>query len=185
MCFFRRRDPSTSSTLMPSQPRLLSCSPQEQGRTRFCRQQRLGDRHVHPASACTRRHGHGQRHEHHHRQAGGDPGSLAVQVVNDVGTPGPSRGDTLQYTINFQVSDFALENPHQKSTDLLSDGQSFDAAFTPTIDFTQHGVPLSGAFPADTFSVSQDTVTTGQTTVDSDVAQLAVTPVIKRHHFIA
>ena len=62
----------------------------------------------------------------------------SVQDINDPGTPGPARGDTLQYTINFQVSDFfALQN--LIATDLLSDGQSFDAAFTPTIDFTQHG----------------------------------------------
>ena len=94
----------------------------------------------------------------------------SVQVVTDVGSPGPSRGDTLQYTINFQVSDFfALEN--LIATDLLSDGQSFDATFTPTISFTQHGVPVSGAFPAGTFSVDRDTVTTGQTTVSFNVAQ--------------
>jgi hypothetical protein len=94
----------------------------------------------------------------------------SVQVVTDVGSPGPSRGDTLQYTINFQVSDFfALQN--LVAADVLSDGQSFDSTFTPTINFTQHGVPVSGAFPSGTFSASRDTVTTGQTTVAFNVSQ--------------
>ncbi len=100
------------------------------------------------------------------------PRSLS-EVVTDVGSPGPSRGrrPPLQYTINFQVSDFfALENLIAIPTCSPS-GQSFDATFTPTISFTQHGVPISGAFPAGTFSVARHTVTTGQTTVAFNVAE--------------
>jgi uncharacterized repeat protein (TIGR01451 family)/fimbrial isopeptide formation D2 family protein len=94
----------------------------------------------------------------------------SVQVVNDVGSPGPSRGDTLEYTLNFQVSDFfALEN--LIATDVLSDGQAFVSTFTPTISFTQHGVPVSGAFPAGTFRVVRNIVTTGRTRVTFNVAQ--------------
>jgi uncharacterized repeat protein (TIGR01451 family) len=106
--------------------------------------------------------------------------SIAVQKsvaeVNDVPPPGPSPGDTLQYTLNFQVSDFfALEKV--LATDVFSDGQAFDTAFTPTIRFTQHGQTVSGGFAAANFSVSRNTGTpgaTGQTTVLFNVsAELA------------
>ncbi|HEY7327755.1 MAG TPA: isopeptide-forming domain-containing fimbrial protein [Gemmataceae bacterium] len=94
----------------------------------------------------------------------------SVQDITNPGSSGPSRGDTLQYTINFQVSDFfALQN--LIATDLLSDGQSFDTTFTPTISYTQHGQSFSGAFSAGAFSDSRNTTTTGQTTVSFNVSQ--------------
>ena len=94
----------------------------------------------------------------------------SVADVTDVGAPGPSPGDTLQYTVNFQVSDFfALQNLNL--TDVISDGQSFDVSFVPTITFTQQGTALSGGFSSGSFSVTRDTVTTGQTTVSFNISQ--------------
>ena len=44
--------------------------------------------------------------------------------------------DTIEYQLNFQVSDyFALNNVTLE--DILSDGQEIDASFTPTISFQQ------------------------------------------------
>jgi len=64
--------------------------------------------------------------------------TVALQkAAADLTNPGaPKAGDTLRYTLNFQVSDyFALQNLNL--ADVLSDGQDFDATFTPTITFTQ------------------------------------------------
>ena len=63
--------------------------------------------------------------------------SLAIQkTVQDVNPTGPagtiSPGDTLEYTINFQVSDsFVLED--LVVSDVISDGQRIDPSFTPTL----------------------------------------------------
>ena len=56
--------------------------------------------------------------------------SIATQktsnIVTDTGAPGLSPGDTVEYTINFQVSDyFAFQNI--VLTDLFSDGQKYVA----------------------------------------------------------
>lgn len=47
----------------------------------------------------------------------------SVAVVNDTGAPGPTPGDTLKYTLNFQISDFRTAG-NLKIQDLLSDGQT-------------------------------------------------------------
>ena len=61
--------------------------------------------------------------------------SLATQKsVTNVSNPGsgPVPGNVLQYTVNFQVSDyFAFED--LVITDLLGDGQSLDGSFTPLL----------------------------------------------------
>lgn len=64
----------------------------------------------------------------------------------DLTNPGsPRAGDTLRYTLRFQVSDFfALQN--LDIADVLSDGQEFDASFTPTIAFASAGGSFSGSF---------------------------------------
>ncbi|MFO0889864.1 MAG: hypothetical protein U0790_12070 [Isosphaeraceae bacterium] len=76
------------------------------------------------------------------------PKAIAVQKrVADIdpvypGVIGP--GDTLQYTIEFQVSDFfALQDV--SLTDILSDGQSLDPAFTPVLELS--GQPTFGPSP--------------------------------------
>ncbi|NBU41152.1 MAG: DUF11 domain-containing protein, partial [Planctomycetia bacterium] len=64
--------------------------------------------------------------------------TVALQKgVADLTNPGaPRAGDLIEYTLNFQVSDyFALEN--FDVADVLSDGQEFDATFTPTLTYTQ------------------------------------------------
>lgn len=84
--------------------------------------------------------------------------SLATQksvvVVTDTGATGPSPGDTLEYTINFQVSDyFAFQN--LSLSDVISDGQHFDSSFTPTLQVNGNPFALGTAnFNAANFSVT-------------------------------
>lgn len=83
--------------------------------------------------------------------------SLATQktaaVVNDSGTTGPTPGDTIEYTINVQVSDyFAFAN--LILTDLVPDGMSFDNTFVPTLVVSEHGVNTSSPFTPVNFTVS-------------------------------
>ncbi len=55
----------------------------------------------------------------------------------DLTNPGaPRAGDTIEYTLNFQVSDFFALSDFD-ITDVISDGQEFDATFTPTLSYTQ------------------------------------------------
>jgi uncharacterized repeat protein (TIGR01451 family)/fimbrial isopeptide formation D2 family protein len=82
-------------------------------------------------------------------------------------------GDTVTYTLSFQLSDyFALGG--FVIDDLLSDGQDFDASFTPHLSFTQKGQTFTAQpFDAANFTVDA-TNPDGTTTVDFDVAaQLA------------
>jgi fimbrial isopeptide formation D2 family protein/uncharacterized repeat protein (TIGR01451 family) len=56
----------------------------------------------------------------------------SVRVAIDTGAAGPSPGDTLEYTIQAQVSDyFAFRD--LVLANVLSDGQRFDPGFTPTL----------------------------------------------------
>ena len=62
--------------------------------------------------------------------------SIAIQkgvtVSIDSGATGPTPGDTLAYTLQFQISDFfAFDSP--VITDTFSDGQLWDGGFTPTL----------------------------------------------------
>lgn len=71
--------------------------------------------------------------------------SIAIQksvtIVNDVAPSGMSPGDTLEYTLEFQVSDyFAFEAV--RIDDVISDGQRWDTTFTPTMTVTEHGSTL-------------------------------------------
>ncbi|MGH9676410.1 MAG: hypothetical protein ACRD36_04850 [Candidatus Acidiferrum sp.] len=69
--------------------------------------------------------------------------SIAIQKSAAVVSGGAAGGAiqpgaVVQYTINFQVSDFFA---FQKllATDIFSDGQRLDMTFTPTLTVTQHG----------------------------------------------
>ncbi len=67
--------------------------------------------------------------------------SVAIQksmaVAIDTGAAGPTPGDTLQYTLAIQVSDFfAMQD--LVLTDLISDGQRRDSGFAPTLAVTEH-----------------------------------------------
>jgi fimbrial isopeptide formation D2 family protein/uncharacterized repeat protein (TIGR01451 family) len=83
--------------------------------------------------------------------------SIAIQkgvtIAIDTGASGASPDDTLEYTLDFQISDFfAFEDV--RLNDFLSDGQRFDATFTPILFVTEHGVPSGPmAFDAANFSV--------------------------------
>lgn len=74
--------------------------------------------------------------------------SIAVQksvdIANDVGMPDYSVGDTLEYTIEFQISDFfAFQNV--VISDTISDGQRFDPSFTPRLSVNGNGYVSSSA----------------------------------------
>ena len=60
-------------------------------------------------------------------------------IVTDTGPPGLSSGDTVEYKLTVQVSDyFTLGN--LSLTDVLTDGQRIDTSFAPTIQLTERGV---------------------------------------------
>ncbi len=80
-----------------------------------------------------------------------------VGVVGDQDSPpsGPSPTDTLEYTYAIQVSDyFTLGGPgagvpQAKSLlmdDVFSDGQLFDATFSPTYEVDDRNGPTNGSF---------------------------------------
>ena len=91
----------------------------------------------------------------------------------DLTNPGASRaGDLIEYTLNFQVSDyFALQD--FSVADVLSDGQQFDASFTPTLTFTQKSESFTAA-PFASANFSSAVQANGSTNVTFGVsAQLA------------
>ncbi len=101
------------------------------------------------------------------------PKSLAIQkgvaVAIDTGGAGPTPGDTLEYTLAVQVSDFfALQD--LVLTDLISDGQRRDPGFVPTLTIAEHSGGASAAAAMNaanfTFVVSG---TTGDTTATFQV----------------
>jgi len=93
--------------------------------------------------------------------------SLAVQKgVADLTHPGLIQpGDVLEYTINFQVSDFfAFQNA--LASDVISDGQHFDSTFTPTLQFTDQGsTSASAGFAAANYNVGARNTTDGTTPI--------------------
>ncbi len=96
--------------------------------------------------------------------------TVALQKsATDLTNPGsPRAGDLVEYTLNFQVSDyFALDN--FDVSDVISDGQEFDASFTPKLTFTQK----TETFTAQPFAGANYTVAVqpnGSTNVDFDVS---------------
>jgi fimbrial isopeptide formation D2 family protein/uncharacterized repeat protein (TIGR01451 family) len=76
-----------------------------------------------------------------------------VTIFTDTGVAGPSPGDVLLYTIDFQISDyFAFENI--VITDITSDGQRFDTSFTPTLSYAEHASnSVAASFASANFDV--------------------------------
>ena len=69
----------------------------------------------------------------------------SVSVANDTNGSGCTPGDTVEYTLDFQVSDyFALDNV--EITSIIPDGLRYDSSFTPTIELTRHGVGINDVF---------------------------------------
>ena len=81
--------------------------------------------------------------------------SLAIQktvrIVDDQSSLGYTPGDTIEYTLHVQVSDyFAFQN--LAVSDILPDGLSVDGSFTPTLELREHGVTSNLLFSGNTFS---------------------------------
>ena len=76
----------------------------------------------------------------------------SVSLVNDVGGAGYSGGDTVEYTISFQVSDFFAFDDVVLN-DILSDGQRIDTGFSPTLSVTEHGTSSTGNISPANFNV--------------------------------
>ena len=76
--------------------------------------------------------------------------------MNDVGGAGATPGDTLEYTIDVQVSDF-FEFGNLFLEDTFTDGQNFDTSFVPTFVINEGGTTTSGTFGAANFSVTPGT----------------------------
>jgi len=105
--------------------------------------------------------------------------SIAIQknvsLQNDVGTAGITPGDTLEYTIDFQISDYFAYDTINVVDD-FSDGMVLNA-FVPTLDVTRQGVSDTGL----TFTLATDYTDTangdGSHTVSFDVSALMLSTV--------
>jgi len=105
----------------------------------------------------------------------------SVTIVTDTGAVGATPGDTLEYVIQVQVSDyFAFQN--LVLTDLFSDGQRFDAGFTPTLSWDEHGTFGTAGWNAANFTVALNAdnnpltpATDGSTTVTFRLSNEMVT----------
>jgi hypothetical protein len=69
----------------------------------------------------------------------------SVAIVTDTPPAGLTPGDTLEYTIVLDVSDF-FRLSQLTFTDQLGDGQTFDTSFAPTFAVRENGVATSGSF---------------------------------------
>jgi LruC domain-containing protein/uncharacterized repeat protein (TIGR01451 family)/fimbrial isopeptide formation D2 family protein len=96
--------------------------------------------------------------------------SVALQkdasIVADVLPSGLSPEDTVEFSLNLQVSDFKAVDQLQimdgstttaglsADADILGDGLTFDGDFVPTYTVTMGGVTLSGVFEVNNYSVT-------------------------------
>jgi uncharacterized repeat protein (TIGR01451 family) len=100
----------------------------------------------------------------------------SVKVSQDTNFPGPTPGDLLQYTLNFQVSDYKTIG-EIKIVDQLADGQVFQAGPAPVLtigdQFGNHTIPVLPAHytatldPTTTF---KDCPVKGSTKLSFDVS---------------
>ncbi len=97
--------------------------------------------------------------------------SIATQkTVAVVGGGAVAPGATLQYTINFQVSDyFAFTNV--VLPDLLGDGLRFDSGIAPTLVFSEQGGTAStGAFNPANYTVGAVNLTDGSQAITFNIS---------------
>ncbi len=81
------------------------------------------------------------------------PIQKAVTVAVDGGAAGPSPGDVLEYTLEFQVSD-VMAFDGLVVNDIVLDGQRLDTSFIPTLEVREHGATTGpGPFDATNFTV--------------------------------
>ena len=99
--------------------------------------------------------------------------SIAIQkgvsIQKDTGAAGATPGDTLEYTLNFQVSDY-FSFDQINIQDIFSDGQLFDATYTPTFSIYENGVSTNGIFDVSNFNYAQNSPGDGTTTVNFDLS---------------
>ena len=98
----------------------------------------------------------------------------SVAIATDHGAAGPTPFDILQYTLDFQVSDFRTLG-NLTIHDVLSDGQTFDTSFVPTLSVTdQFGNTVTGNVAAAALSILPNQCGAGapppRTVLDIDVS---------------
>jgi LPXTG-site transpeptidase (sortase) family protein len=109
--------------------------------------------------------------------------SIAIQKsVSVVGGGDVFPGKTLEYTLNFQISDFfAFQDI--VVTDIFSDGQHFDSSFVPTLQINGNSYTLATAamnaanYTVDTSQIGNDPdpATDGSTTLTFRVSDEIIT----------
>ncbi|MGB7325148.1 MAG: DUF4347 domain-containing protein, partial [Rubripirellula sp.] len=99
-----------------------------------------------------------------------DDKSIAIQktvaVITDTGTTGATPGDTLEYTLTFQISDYYTFGD-LVINDTFQDGQRFDFSYGATFDVTDSNGNVSG-----TFTVHEVANVDGTTTLVVDQTQI-------------
>ncbi|QDV81992.1 hypothetical protein TBK1r_09170 [Stieleria magnilauensis] len=95
----------------------------------------------------------------------------SVSIVHDTGARGATPGDTLEYVMHFQVSDY-FEFADLVVQDTLSDGQLWDDSFQPHFVIREQGLVTSGTFSPTQHSVTKHTSGTGATEVRFDLASV-------------
>ncbi len=95
--------------------------------------------------------------------------SIAEQKgVTVVGGGLPTPGQTLEYTLAGQISDY-FDIGTLVLTDTLGDGQTFQAGFTPVITLTENGVSVTQPLIASEYTVGPKV--NGVTTITFDVSE--------------
>ena len=86
-----------------------------------------------------------------------DNKSIAIQkwlsMLSDKGAAGYSPGDVIQFTLDFQISDY-FGFSDVLITDILSDGLRLDTSFTPTLSVSEHDNMTSGGFAAANYTIA-------------------------------
>ena len=107
-----------------------------------------------------------------------DDKSIAIQkgaaVVVDVPATGTSPGDTVEYTLNFQISDYYTYGD-LVVTDTIRDGQNFLSSFAPTFDVRDRNGNLIGNFVSpSTYTFTNNDAVNGTETLVFNVSQALI-----------
>ena len=94
-----------------------------------------------------------------------------VSIANDVGATGVTPGDTLEYVLNLQISDY-FEFGDLVIDDTFGDGQLWDAGFAPSFVINEQGATSSGTFLPAQFTLNPIDTLTGDTLVEFDLSSV-------------
>lgn len=95
--------------------------------------------------------------------------SLPIQkTVKDINGGYTRPTDTLEYTLNFQLSDY-FQIKDVIITDVVGDGQSFLETFTPILNITEAGDTTSTPFKPENYNVTHNNAT-GEWTITFNVS---------------